>query len=166
LYQAKRQWGRFFSEYFSFPLSISPVLHTHIQLHVAVIRRNSLEAFQKGMLFQKSSSTGEKSTSAFFFSLQQVKVILKRTMEELFSSQHIIIILGNSSGSTVVSCILKRILIIIHTALTVSLVLICKSVFCSLTLSTPQDGDILIDYSKNRINDEVFSLLVDLVSIK
>jgi hypothetical protein len=37
--------------------------------------------------------------------------------------------------------------------------------FCSLTLSTPQDGDILIDYSKNRINDEVFSLLVDLVSV-
>ncbi|KDR22253.1 Glucose-6-phosphate isomerase [Zootermopsis nevadensis] len=31
-----------------------------------------------------------------------------------------------------------------------------------LLLSTPQDGDILIDYSKNRINDEVFSLLVDL----
>jgi hypothetical protein len=38
-------------------------------------------------------------------------------------------------------------------------------VFCSLTLSTPQDGDILIDYSKNRINDEAFSLLIDLVSI-
>lgn len=37
--------------------------------------------------------------------------------------------------------------------------------FCSLTLSTPQDGDILLDYSKNRINDEVFSLLIDLVSV-
>lgn len=47
----------------------------------------------------------------------------------------------------------------------VSLVLMSKSMFCSLLLSTPQDGDILIDYSKNRINDEVFSLLVDLVSV-
>jgi glucose-6-phosphate isomerase len=36
----------------------------------------------------------------------------------------------------------------------------------SLTLSTPQDGDILIDYSKNRINDEVFSLLVDLAKAR
>ncbi|XP_069676496.1 glucose-6-phosphate isomerase [Periplaneta americana] len=32
----------------------------------------------------------------------------------------------------------------------------------SLTLTTPQDGEILIDYSKNRITEEVFSLLVDL----
>ncbi|KAJ9593198.1 hypothetical protein L9F63_015243 [Diploptera punctata] len=32
----------------------------------------------------------------------------------------------------------------------------------SLTLSTPDDGDILLDYSKNRINDEVFSLLLNL----
>jgi len=36
----------------------------------------------------------------------------------------------------------------------------------SLTLSTPEDGDILIDYSKNRINDEVFSLLVDLAKAR
>jgi len=32
----------------------------------------------------------------------------------------------------------------------------------SLTLPTPSDGDILIDYSKNRINDEVVKLLLDL----
>jgi len=31
-----------------------------------------------------------------------------------------------------------------------------------LTLSTPDDGEILIDYSKNRITAEVFGLLVDL----
>jgi glucose-6-phosphate isomerase len=29
-------------------------------------------------------------------------------------------------------------------------------------LNTPEDGEILIDYSKNRINDDVFSLLVNL----
>jgi len=32
----------------------------------------------------------------------------------------------------------------------------------SLKLQTPKDGDILIDYSKNRINDEVFNLLLEL----
>ncbi|CAH1116714.1 unnamed protein product [Phaedon cochleariae] len=32
----------------------------------------------------------------------------------------------------------------------------------SLKLSTPNDGDILIDFSKNRINDQVFKLLLDL----
>ena len=30
-------------------------------------------------------------------------------------------------------------------------------------LTTPKDGEILVDYSKNRINDEVFQLLVNLV---
>jgi recombinational DNA repair ATPase RecF len=58
------------------------VLHTHIQLHVAFIRRNNLVAFQEGMLFQKSGSTGEKNTFALFFCLHQVKVIMKRTVEE------------------------------------------------------------------------------------
>ena len=29
-------------------------------------------------------------------------------------------------------------------------------------MKTPEDGEILIDYSKNRINKEVFDLLVDL----
>merc|ERR1712142_432611 len=32
----------------------------------------------------------------------------------------------------------------------------------SVTLPTPCDGDILLDYSKNRINDEVVKLLLDL----
>lgn len=32
----------------------------------------------------------------------------------------------------------------------------------SLTLKTPSDGDILFDYSKNRINSEVMKLLMDL----
>ncbi|XP_050726197.1 glucose-6-phosphate isomerase-like [Eriocheir sinensis] len=32
----------------------------------------------------------------------------------------------------------------------------------SITLSTPSDGDILFDYSKNRINGEVMKLLMDL----
>ena len=34
----------------------------------------------------------------------------------------------------------------------------------SATLNTPEDGEILIDFSKNRINEEVFALLVDLAS--
>jgi len=34
----------------------------------------------------------------------------------------------------------------------------------SAVLKTPEDGEILIDFSKNRINEEVFALLVDLVS--
>ena len=29
-------------------------------------------------------------------------------------------------------------------------------------LPTPQDGDVLVDFSKNRINDEVLQLLFDL----
>ena len=33
----------------------------------------------------------------------------------------------------------------------------------SEVLTTPKDGEILIDYSKNRINDEVFNLLINLV---
>lgn len=36
---------------------------------------------------------------------------------------------------------------------------------CSLKLQTPFDGDILIDYSKNRINEDVFNLLIELVRI-
>ncbi|KAK7084693.1 hypothetical protein SK128_021443 [Halocaridina rubra] len=32
----------------------------------------------------------------------------------------------------------------------------------SVTVSTPEDGEILFDYSKNRINDEVLKLLFDL----
>ncbi|CAL4107730.1 unnamed protein product, partial [Meganyctiphanes norvegica] len=32
----------------------------------------------------------------------------------------------------------------------------------SVTLPTPSDGEILVDYSKNRINDEVIKLLLDL----
>ncbi|KAF5276994.1 hypothetical protein FQA39_LY18522 [Lamprigera yunnana] len=32
----------------------------------------------------------------------------------------------------------------------------------SVTIQTPQDGNVLIDYSKNRINDEVMGLLFDL----
>ncbi|XP_047487013.1 glucose-6-phosphate isomerase-like [Penaeus chinensis] len=32
----------------------------------------------------------------------------------------------------------------------------------SVTVPTPEDGDILFDYSKNRINDEVIKLLLDL----
>ncbi|KAJ8938503.1 hypothetical protein NQ318_005167 [Aromia moschata] len=32
----------------------------------------------------------------------------------------------------------------------------------SLKIATPNDGDILIDYSKNRLNDEVLNLLFDL----
>ncbi|XP_046677411.1 glucose-6-phosphate isomerase isoform X2 [Homalodisca vitripennis] len=32
----------------------------------------------------------------------------------------------------------------------------------SLKIQTPKDGEILIDYSKNRINDEVFNLLLEL----
>ena len=29
-------------------------------------------------------------------------------------------------------------------------------------LSTPKDGDVLVDFSKNRINEEVLKLLFDL----
>lgn len=32
----------------------------------------------------------------------------------------------------------------------------------SKTLTTPKDGEILVDYSKNRINKEVFGMLIDL----
>lgn len=32
----------------------------------------------------------------------------------------------------------------------------------SLTIKTPNDGDILIDFSKNRIDDQTFRLLIDL----
>jgi hypothetical protein len=35
--------------------------------------------------------------------------------------------------------------------------------FSSALLKTPEDGDILVDFSKNRINEDVFALLVDLV---
>lgn len=35
---------------------------------------------------------------------------------------------------------------------------------CSLTLKT-DDGDILLDYSKNLITDEVMKMLVDLVNV-
>lgn len=31
-----------------------------------------------------------------------------------------------------------------------------------MKLSTPNDGDILIDYSKNRLDDELFKLLLEL----
>lgn len=34
----------------------------------------------------------------------------------------------------------------------------------SLTVSTPEDGDILVDYSKNRVDEETFNLLLDLVT--
>lgn len=34
--------------------------------------------------------------------------------------------------------------------------------FYSLKLNTPHDGDILIDFSKNRITDELWSLLLEL----
>lgn len=37
---------------------------------------------------------------------------------------------------------------------------------CSLKLSTPSDGDILLDYSKNRINSDVMALLLDLVKAR
>jgi len=33
----------------------------------------------------------------------------------------------------------------------------------SEVLKTPSDGDVLVDYSKNLINDEVMRLLFDLV---
>lgn len=36
----------------------------------------------------------------------------------------------------------------------------------SLKLSTPADGDILLDYSKNRINSDVMTLLFDLVKAR
>ena len=32
----------------------------------------------------------------------------------------------------------------------------------SQVLPTPQDGDVLVDFSKNRINEEVLQLLFDL----
>ena len=38
--------------------------------------------------------------------------------------------------------------------------------FFSEVLTTPKDGEILVDYSKNRINDEVFDLLIKLVMKK
>jgi len=38
--------------------------------------------------------------------------------------------------------------------------LLCQN---SLKLTTPDDGPILLDYSKNRINEEVLALLYDLV---
>lgn len=39
--------------------------------------------------------------------------------------------------------------------------------FCnSLKISTPADGDILLDYSKNRVNQEVLSLLLDLAKAR
>lgn len=38
-----------------------------------------------------------------------------------------------------------------------------KNIFpCSLKLETPEDGDILLDFSKNRITDETLKLLLDL----
>ncbi|XP_058790057.1 glucose-6-phosphate isomerase [Phymastichus coffea] len=36
----------------------------------------------------------------------------------------------------------------------------------SLTISTPEDGPILIDYSKNRVNDEVLNLLFQLAKAR
>ena len=39
------------------------------------------------------------------------------------------------------------------------------SVFCSLTLSG-QDGDILLDYSKNIVSEKTMELLFQLVSIR
>lgn len=36
----------------------------------------------------------------------------------------------------------------------------------SLKLQTPEDGEILIDYSKNRLNDDVLSLLVELAKAR
>lgn len=40
----------------------------------------------------------------------------------------------------------------------------CMSSFNSLTLKT-DEGDILLDYSKNLINEEVMKMLVELVKI-
>lgn len=37
-----------------------------------------------------------------------------------------------------------------------------NKIFYSQVLKTPEDGEILIDYSKNRINKEVFDLLIEL----
>ena len=34
----------------------------------------------------------------------------------------------------------------------------------SVKLPTPNSGDILLDFSKNRINDDIFKALLDLVS--
>lgn len=38
--------------------------------------------------------------------------------------------------------------------------------YISLKISTPDDGEILIDYSKNRVDDHLLKLLLDLVSCK
>jgi len=38
----------------------------------------------------------------------------------------------------------------------------CLTLICSQVLNTA-DGDLLVDYSKNIINDEVMKMLVDLV---
>ena len=38
----------------------------------------------------------------------------------------------------------------------------CLSIFYSRVVKTPEDGDILLDFSKNRIDEEVFGLLLDL----
>lgn len=36
----------------------------------------------------------------------------------------------------------------------------------SLKINTPADGDILLDYSKNRINSEILTLLLDLAKAR
>lgn len=48
-----------------------------------------------------------------------------------------------------------------NSAALISGILVCLN---SLTLKT-EDGDILLDYSKNLITDEVMKMLVDLVNI-
>lgn len=35
----------------------------------------------------------------------------------------------------------------------------------SVTIATPEDGDILVDFSKNRLDEETFKLLLDLVML-
>jgi len=60
LWCTKWRWDRFFSQYFSFSLSlriIPPLLHTHLHTQVALITWTNgrrLGAFQKAMLFRKS----------------------------------------------------------------------------------------------------------------
>lgn len=39
---------------------------------------------------------------------------------------------------------------------------ITTNFFCSLKISTPKDGDILLDYSKNRVDSEGLQLLFNL----
>lgn len=38
--------------------------------------------------------------------------------------------------------------------------------YFSLRLTTPNDGDVLLDYSKNRVDEKTLGLLLDLVRKK